>query len=153
MICNGRRETTEPSSLDVVARCWALAFARGVCPSCFVKAVCDSSVPEDLSEHCFCESHRKHEWDKHGTCAAQVDALNSEKKYFGKSLDLYKQIDLNRWAHTSLQAAGNACRAPLPTASHVWPLNVVWWAHCWKGVEPLITLTTLDYDHRMQAQA
>ncbi|XP_038195782.1 ribonuclease T2 [Arvicola amphibius] len=37
----------------------------------------------------------KHEWDKHGTCAAQVDALNSEKKYFGKSLDLYKQIDLN----------------------------------------------------------
>ncbi|NP_001351883.1 ribonuclease T2-A isoform 4 [Mus musculus] len=37
----------------------------------------------------------KHEWVKHGTCAAQVDALNSEKKYFGKSLDLYKQIDLN----------------------------------------------------------
>ncbi|ERE85282.1 ribonuclease T2-like protein [Cricetulus griseus] len=37
----------------------------------------------------------KHEWDKHGTCAAQVDALNSEKKYFGKSLDLYKQLDLN----------------------------------------------------------
>lgn len=37
----------------------------------------------------------KHEWDKHGTCAAQVDALNSERKYFGKSLDLYKQIDLN----------------------------------------------------------
>ncbi|KAH0500649.1 Ribonuclease T2 [Microtus ochrogaster] len=37
----------------------------------------------------------RHEWDKHGTCAAQVDALNSEKKYFGKSLDLYKQIDLN----------------------------------------------------------
>ncbi|GAB1300502.1 Ribonuclease T2-B [Apodemus speciosus] len=41
------------------------------------------------------ETLRKHEWDKHGTCAAQVDALNSEKKYFGKSLDLYKQIDLN----------------------------------------------------------
>ncbi|XP_029420379.1 ribonuclease T2 isoform X4 [Nannospalax galili] len=37
----------------------------------------------------------KHEWEKHGTCAAQVDALNSEKKYFGKSLDLYKQLDLN----------------------------------------------------------
>ncbi|OBS78665.1 hypothetical protein A6R68_18949 [Neotoma lepida] len=37
----------------------------------------------------------KHEWDKHGTCAAQLDALNSEKKYFGKSLDLYKQLDLN----------------------------------------------------------
>lgn len=26
-----------------------------------------------------------------------MDTLNSEKKYFGKSLDLYKQIDLNRW--------------------------------------------------------
>ncbi|XP_013372862.1 PREDICTED: ribonuclease T2 isoform X2 [Chinchilla lanigera] len=38
----------------------------------------------------------KHEWEKHGTCAAQVDALDSEKKYFGKSLVLYKQIDLTR---------------------------------------------------------
>lgn len=111
MTCNGQHETIEPLwRLLHVACCWALAFARGICPSWFVKAVCDSSVPEDLSEHCFCESHRKHEWDKHGTCAAQVDALNSEKKYFGKSLDLYKQIDLNRWAHTSLQATGNECR-------------------------------------------
>ncbi|XP_027795300.2 ribonuclease T2 [Marmota flaviventris] len=37
----------------------------------------------------------KHEWEKHGTCAAQLDALNSERKYFGKSLALYKQVDLN----------------------------------------------------------
>ncbi|XP_028904972.1 ribonuclease T2 isoform X1 [Ornithorhynchus anatinus] len=37
----------------------------------------------------------KHEWEKHGTCAAQLDILNSQKKYFGKSLDLYKKIDLN----------------------------------------------------------
>lgn len=37
----------------------------------------------------------RHEWDKHGTCAAQLDALNSEKKYFGKSLDLYKALELN----------------------------------------------------------
>ncbi|XP_074044121.1 ribonuclease T2 isoform X2 [Macrotis lagotis] len=37
----------------------------------------------------------KHEWEKHGTCAAQLDALNSQKKYFGKCLEFYKQIDLN----------------------------------------------------------
>ncbi|EHB17589.1 Ribonuclease T2 [Heterocephalus glaber] len=36
----------------------------------------------------------KHEWEKHGTCAAKLDALDS--KYFGKSLVLYKQIDLTR---------------------------------------------------------
>ncbi|XP_040483982.1 ribonuclease T2 isoform X1 [Ursus maritimus] len=39
----------------------------------------------------------KHEWEKHGTCAAQVDALNSQKKYFGGSLDLYQQLELNRF--------------------------------------------------------
>uniref|UniRef100_A0A2K5I9M9 Uncharacterized protein n=1 Tax=Colobus angolensis palliatus TaxID=336983 RepID=A0A2K5I9M9_COLAP len=39
----------------------------------------------------------KHEWEKHGTCAAQVDALNSQKKYFGRSLKLYRELDLNRW--------------------------------------------------------
>uniref|UniRef100_A0A2K6C846 Ribonuclease T2 n=1 Tax=Macaca nemestrina TaxID=9545 RepID=A0A2K6C846_MACNE len=38
----------------------------------------------------------KHEWEKHGTCAAQVDALNSQKKYFGRSLELYRELDLNR---------------------------------------------------------
>uniref|UniRef100_A0A2I3FWU2 Ribonuclease T2 n=1 Tax=Nomascus leucogenys TaxID=61853 RepID=A0A2I3FWU2_NOMLE len=37
----------------------------------------------------------KHEWEKHGTCAAQVDALNSQKKYFGRSLELYRELDLN----------------------------------------------------------
>lgn len=41
-------------------------------------------------------SCRKHEWEKHGTCAAQLDVLNSQKKYFGKSLDLYKELSLNR---------------------------------------------------------
>ncbi|NWY02354.1 RNT2B Ribonuclease, partial [Nothoprocta ornata] len=40
--------------------------------------------------------YRKHEWDKHGTCAATLQILNSQKKYFGKALDLYKQVDLNR---------------------------------------------------------
>ncbi|XP_076976949.1 ribonuclease T2 [Tamandua tetradactyla] len=37
----------------------------------------------------------KHEWEKHGTCAAQLDSLNSEKKYFGTSLHLYEDLDLN----------------------------------------------------------
>ncbi|XP_041602088.1 ribonuclease T2 [Vulpes lagopus] len=37
----------------------------------------------------------KHEWEKHGTCAAQLDALNSQKKYFGGSLDLYRDLNLN----------------------------------------------------------
>ncbi|XP_025900532.1 ribonuclease T2 [Nothoprocta perdicaria] len=44
----------------------------------------------------------KHEWDKHGTCAATLQILNSQKKYFGKALDLYKQVDLN----SSLLKAG-----------------------------------------------
>ncbi|XP_008067052.2 ribonuclease T2 [Carlito syrichta] len=42
-----------------------------------------------------CSHFWKHEWDKHGTCAAQVDALNSQKKYFSRCLDLYKELDLN----------------------------------------------------------
>ncbi|XP_057594762.1 ribonuclease T2 isoform X2 [Hippopotamus amphibius kiboko] len=37
----------------------------------------------------------RHEWEKHGTCAAQLDALSSQRKYFGKSLDLYKELALN----------------------------------------------------------
>ncbi|XP_068926514.1 ribonuclease T2 isoform X2 [Petaurus breviceps papuanus] len=37
----------------------------------------------------------KHEWEKHGTCAAQLDVLNSQKKYFGKCLEFYKNLDLN----------------------------------------------------------
>ncbi|XP_077613538.1 ribonuclease T2 [Crocuta crocuta] len=36
-----------------------------------------------------------HEWEKHGTCAAQVDALSSQKKYFGGGLDLYQELALN----------------------------------------------------------
>ncbi|NXI25351.1 RNT2 Ribonuclease, partial [Sterrhoptilus dennistouni] len=39
--------------------------------------------------------YRKHEWDKHGTCAATLEVLNSQKKYFGKALELYQHIDLN----------------------------------------------------------
>ncbi|XP_072783267.1 ribonuclease T2 isoform X2 [Taeniopygia guttata] len=37
----------------------------------------------------------KHEWEKHGTCAATLEALNSQKKYFGKAIELYRHVDLN----------------------------------------------------------
>ncbi|KAM4770971.1 ribonuclease T2-like [Rhinophrynus dorsalis] len=37
----------------------------------------------------------KYEWQKHGTCAASLECLNSQHKYFSKVLDLYKQVDLN----------------------------------------------------------
>ncbi|KAF1586818.1 Ribonuclease T2-B, partial [Eudyptes moseleyi] len=37
----------------------------------------------------------KHEWEKHGTCAATLPVLNSQKKYFGKALELYQHVDLN----------------------------------------------------------
>lgn len=49
--------------------------------------------------------YRKHEWEKHGTCAAQLEALNSQKKYFGKSLDLSKELALNRWVTWSCSLA------------------------------------------------
>ncbi|XP_006882892.1 PREDICTED: ribonuclease T2 [Elephantulus edwardii] len=51
--------------------------------------------PDVLHHSPNCTTFWKHEWDKHGTCAAQLDILNSEKKYFGKSLELYRQLSLN----------------------------------------------------------
>ena len=54
--------------------------------------------------------YRSHEWKKHGTCAAQLDALNSQRKYFGKSLDLYKALALTRW---ETQACNLASCTPL----------------------------------------
>ncbi|XP_015283497.1 PREDICTED: ribonuclease T2-like, partial [Gekko japonicus] len=39
----------------------------------------------------------KHEWDKHGTCAAMLESLNSQKKYFSKALELYEKLDLNSY--------------------------------------------------------
>ncbi|KAF7253380.1 Ribonuclease T2 [Varanus komodoensis] len=39
----------------------------------------------------------KHEWEKHGTCAATLEALNSQKKYFSKTLELYKKLNLNNY--------------------------------------------------------
>ncbi|XP_029449863.1 ribonuclease T2 isoform X2 [Rhinatrema bivittatum] len=37
----------------------------------------------------------RHEWLKHGTCAAELECLNSQHKYFSKSLEMYKKVDLN----------------------------------------------------------
>ncbi|XP_076003035.1 ribonuclease T2 isoform X2 [Genypterus blacodes] len=37
----------------------------------------------------------KYEWHKHGTCAAKVESLNSQHKYFSKALELYHKVDLD----------------------------------------------------------
>lgn len=37
----------------------------------------------------------KHEWQKHGTCAATLETLDSQEKYFSKALDLYRNLDLS----------------------------------------------------------
>ncbi|XP_042669033.1 ribonuclease T2 isoform X2 [Centrocercus urophasianus] len=37
----------------------------------------------------------KHEWEKHGTCAASLPILDSQKKYFSKTLELYQHVNLN----------------------------------------------------------
>ncbi|XP_038661730.1 ribonuclease T2 [Scyliorhinus canicula] len=36
----------------------------------------------------------KHEWQKHGTCAATLESLDTQEKYFSKALELYQKIDL-----------------------------------------------------------
>lgn len=36
----------------------------------------------------------KHEWQKHGTCAAQLPALSTEQKYFAEGLALLSQYDM-----------------------------------------------------------
>ncbi|KAF3831267.1 hypothetical protein GH733_000159 [Mirounga leonina] len=59
----------------------------------------------------------KHEWEKHGTCAAQVDALNSQKKYFGGSLDLYRGLELNRFCVSVPEGNGG-----VPAGSHAFLL-------------------------------
>ncbi|XP_076830038.1 ribonuclease T2 [Brachyhypopomus gauderio] len=37
----------------------------------------------------------KHEWFKHGTCAAKSEDLNTQHKYFSKALELYHKLDLD----------------------------------------------------------
>lgn len=82
--------------------CTLLGLSLVFCEGSDRLSACNSCTLEHGSDPSYGEPHRKHEWDKHGTCAAQVDALNSEKKYFGKSLDLYRQIDLNRCVDLSV---------------------------------------------------
>lgn len=36
----------------------------------------------------------KHEWLKHGTCAVQIEALDSELKYFSQGLEWNKQYNV-----------------------------------------------------------
>ncbi|XP_071995614.1 ribonuclease T2-like [Engystomops pustulosus] len=75
-------------------------------------AMCNSSWPLDISNiqdllaemnkwwpdvlHPNCSDFWKHEWIKHGTCAASLSSLNSQHKYFSKGLELYSRLDLNR---------------------------------------------------------
>lgn len=37
----------------------------------------------------------KHEWLKHGSCAAELESLNSEVKYFNTTLSLFKKYNMN----------------------------------------------------------
>ncbi|CAB3371862.1 Hypothetical predicted protein [Cloeon dipterum] len=38
----------------------------------------------------------KHEWQKHGTCAAQLEPLNSELKYFSKGLEWHDRYNMTK---------------------------------------------------------
>lgn len=40
---------------------------------------------------------RKHEWEKHGSCAEALPALDGELKYFQKSIDLHDQLDVFKY--------------------------------------------------------
>ncbi|XP_069810482.1 ribonuclease T2 isoform X2 [Dendropsophus ebraccatus] len=73
--------------------------------------MCNGSWPLDLSNiqdllaemnkwwpdilHPNCSAFWKHEWIKHGTCAASLSCLDSQHKYFSKGLELYSSVDLN----------------------------------------------------------
>ncbi|KAG9472228.1 hypothetical protein GDO78_020661 [Eleutherodactylus coqui] len=74
--------------------------------------MCNTSWPLDLTNiqdllaemnkwwpdiiHPNCSDFWKHEWIKHGTCAATLSCLDSQHKYFSKGLELYSSVDLNR---------------------------------------------------------
>ncbi|XP_040285375.1 ribonuclease T2 [Bufo bufo] len=73
--------------------------------------MCNVSWPLDLSNiqdllaemntwwpnvlHPNCSDFWKHEWIKHGTCAASLSSLDSQHKYFSKGLELYATVALN----------------------------------------------------------
>lgn len=50
----------------------------------------------------------KHEWNKHGTCAAVLPPLSTEQKYFAKGLALLQQYDMkNVLASANILPGGN----------------------------------------------
>lgn len=50
--------------------------------------------------HCFVA--RKHEWEKHGTCATNLTKMNTEHKFFSIILALNSQYDLYRYSSNPL---------------------------------------------------
>lgn len=59
----------------------------------------------------------KHEWNKHGTCAAVLPPLSSEEKYFAKGLALLKQYDMkNILAAANILPGGNYAYSDLANA-------------------------------------
>ena len=94
-----------PAGLGPVRRGGHLSFRfvkTAVCllPGCPARGPCGGLLGGAvilLSRVFLTHRYRSHEWKKHGTCAAQLDALNSQRKYFSKSLDLYKELALSRW--------------------------------------------------------
>lgn len=50
----------------------------------------------------------KHEWQKHGTCAAQLTALDNENKYFGQGLKWLEQFSMSALLSKSNIVPGNS---------------------------------------------
>jgi len=42
----------------------------------------------------------QHEWQKHGTCAAQLPSMDSELKYFSKGVELAQENPVTEWLHS-----------------------------------------------------
>ena len=49
----------------------------------------------------FVDQFWKHEWDKHGTCAMQLEALDSELKFFQKGLELNEKYPISEYLSES----------------------------------------------------
>lgn len=66
----------------------------------FNKSLIEDILPDMLKSwpdllHPTSTSFWKYEWNKHGTCAARVQSLDSQYKYFSKGLELYHKLDLD----------------------------------------------------------